>query len=89
MPTGETRELLVPSKADGVDQDLGEKRVVVQHLLEVRHPPLAIGGVAMEAPADVIVESTFDHVVKSFDEQATRVSVSVDGARMEKEEVGR
>ncbi len=43
---------------------LGEQRVVVQHLLEVRDQPLAIGGITAEAAADVVVHAAPGHRVQ-------------------------
>jgi hypothetical protein len=41
-----------------------EARLVVQHLLEVRDDPLAVGAVAVEAAAEVVVESARGHRVE-------------------------
>ena len=46
----------------GVDPH--EQRLVVEHLLEVRHEPLAVDGVASEAAADVVVHAARRHRVE-------------------------
>ena len=38
-----------------------EQRVVVEHLLEVRHQPLRVGGIAVEAAAHLIVDAAQRH----------------------------
>ena len=50
-----TRQL---SRLDIGQHELG---LVVEHLLEVRHPPLAVDGVAMESPADMIPHAAERH----------------------------
>jgi hypothetical protein len=42
-------------------QQLQQLRVVVQHLLEVRHQPDRVGGVACIAAAQVIVDAAVRH----------------------------
>ena len=37
----------------------GELRLIVQHLLEVRHKPALIDGVAMKPAAEMIVHAAF------------------------------
>ena len=41
-----------------------EQRVVVEHLLEVRHEPLRVDGVAVEAAADEVVHPAGGHAVE-------------------------
>ena len=41
-----------------------EQRVVVQHLLEVRHEPLAVDGVAVKASAHEVVHASERHAVE-------------------------
>ena len=41
-----------------------EQRVVVEHLLEVRHEPLLVDGVAVEAAADEVVHAARRHAVE-------------------------
>ena len=48
-----------PRKSSGVSAD--ELRLVVEHLLEVRHEPARIGGIAMEAATDLVVHAAADH----------------------------
>ena len=42
----------------------GQERVVVEHLLEVRHEPDAVDGVAVEAPAELVVDAAVGHAVE-------------------------
>ena len=39
-----------------------QQRVVIEHLLEMRNPPLGVGGVAVEASANVIVDAAGGHM---------------------------
>ena len=48
----------------GVQVDTDQQRLVVEHLLEVRHQPLLVDRVAGEATADVVVHSTARHRVE-------------------------
>jgi hypothetical protein len=41
-----------------------EQRVVVEHFLEVRHEPLRVDGVAVEAAADEVVHAARGHTVE-------------------------
>ena len=51
--------------------DIGEReqfeklRIVVEHLLEMRHQPALIDGIAREAAAEMIVDAAFAHVVRA------------------------
>ena len=42
----------------------GQQCVVVEHLLEVRHEPVTVDGVAMEAPADLVADAAVGHAVE-------------------------
>ncbi len=55
-----------------------EQRVVVEHLLEVRHEPLLVDGVAVEAAADEVVHAAGRHAVE-------RAAREVERARAEQE----
>ena len=46
----------------GVGDD--QQRVVVEHLLEVRHQPARVGGVAVEAAAELIVHAAGRHLLQ-------------------------
>ena len=48
----------------GVGVDAHQQRLVVEHLLEVRHEPLAVDRVAGEAAADVVVHAARRHRVE-------------------------
>ena len=55
---------LVASDDPGVEVRRGEKRVVVEHLLEVRDEPPGVHRVAVEAAADDVVEAAGRHPVE-------------------------
>ena len=44
--------------------DAGELSVVVEHLLEVRHEPVRVSGVAVEATAELVVYSPVGHRIE-------------------------
>ena len=48
-----------PQPATGVGAE--QQRIVVEHLLEVRHLPVGVDAVAVEAAADLVVEATASH----------------------------
>ena len=48
----------------GVQVHAGQQRLVVEHLLEVRHQPAPVGGVAGEAAAEVVVDAAGGHGVE-------------------------
>jgi len=48
----------------GERQQLEQLRVVVQHLLEMRHQPLLIGRIAREAAAEMVVDAAARHFAK-------------------------
>ena len=48
----------------GERQQLEQGRVVVEHLLEMRHQPGGVGGVAREAAAQVIVDAALAHAMQ-------------------------
>ena len=50
----------------------GEQRVVVEHLLEVRHEPAVVDGVAMKAAADEVVHGTRGHPVERLHDHRVR-----------------
>jgi hypothetical protein len=53
-----------------------EQRVVVEHLLEVRHEPLGIDRVAVEAAADEVVHAARRHPVERRDHHRERLLVA-------------
>ena len=61
---GDPPVALVAEPARGVQVHRGEQRVVVQHLLEVRHEPALVDGVAVEAAADDVPHAAEDHRVE-------------------------
>ncbi len=63
---GDRREEVVPRRLGGLEVSEHELRLVVEHLLEVRHAPLGIDGVAMEAAADLIAHPAQRHRPQRF-----------------------
>ena len=66
---------------------MGEQRVVVQHLLEVRHQPVRVGAVAGEAAAELVVDAAIGHGVQRarHHRQDRRVAGSAPGSEQELE----
>ena len=50
----------------GIQIELRELRVVVEHFLEVRHEPVRVHGVTREAAAELIVDAARRHLVASM-----------------------
>ena len=61
---GDRAVALLVEAARGVQVDGGEQRVVVEHLLEVRHEPALVDRVAVEAAADEVVHAAERHPVE-------------------------
>jgi hypothetical protein len=59
---GDAPDLLVPRRLPQVRPQPNEERVVVQHLLEVRHEPLGVHAVAGKAAAHLIVQPAAGHL---------------------------
>ncbi len=60
-PARRPRERRIPAELVGAQQRAGQLGVVVQHLLEVRHPPRLVHAVAVEAAAQLIVQAARQH----------------------------
>ena len=62
----------------GVQVDARELRVVIQHLLEVRHQPQTVGGIACKAASKLVVDAASGHGVKSapYDLERSRVTIA-------------
>ena len=60
-PARRPRERRVPAELVGAQQRAGQLGVVVQHLLEVRHPPRLVHAVAVETAAQLIVQAARQH----------------------------
>ncbi len=63
-PLGDVAVVVLAGREPRVEVRRHEQRVVVQHLLEVRHEPLRVDGVAVEAAADEVVQPTRRHSVE-------------------------
>ena len=57
-------ETLLAGDLPPLEVGFDELRVVVEHLLEVRHQPTRVGGVAMEPAADLVVDAAIGHRVE-------------------------
>jgi len=55
---------LAARRLERLNVDMAQQCLIVQHLLEVRHPPLPIGRVAVEAAAKVVVDASGGHGVQ-------------------------
>ncbi len=66
---------------------MGEQRVVVEHLFEVRYEPVRIGAVAREATAELVVDAAVGHGIKGprHHRQDRRVAGSAPGSEQELE----
>ena len=63
-------EPLLAGEQPAVEVQADQQRVVVEHLLEVRHQPHAVDGVAGEAAAEVVVDAAGGHGVERDGERA-------------------
>ena len=61
---GDLAVALLADDLEAVQVADGEQRVVVEHLLEVRHEPLVVDRVAVEAAADDVVHAAERHLVE-------------------------
>ena len=62
----------VPGGLVGVGVESGEKRVVVEHLLEVGDQPECVGGVPVKAAANLVVHASGGHLVEGQFEHLER-----------------
>ena len=72
---GDAAVRLVPRHLPRADVQAGEQRVVVEHLLEVRHVPPGIGRVPMEAAPHLVVHAAGRHPVERPGHELERVRV--------------
>src|SRR5699024_8739200 len=63
---GDLAVALLSKAAIAIDIRPNEFGVVIKHLLEVGHGPLAVGGIAMKAAANVVAESAVSHRIERF-----------------------
>ena len=66
----------LPRREMRVEVSRCEKRVVVEHLLEVRDEPPLVGGVAVKAPPDLVVDATGAHRVERLRHPSERALVA-------------
>jgi hypothetical protein len=57
-------------------EQVQQQRVVVEHLLEVRHPPEAVHAVAVEASAELVVDSPRDHPIQRVERPVAQRDVA-------------
>ena len=62
-----------------------QQRIVVQHLLEVRHQPLRVHAVAREAPADLIIDAAARHLLERVRHHGERLRVTGAGPVTQRE----
>ena len=55
------KKLRLVQRAAGIEIKPRQQRIVVEHLLEMRHQPSIIDAVAMEPAADLIVNAALRH----------------------------
>jgi hypothetical protein len=78
------REIRAPRGLPAFQIGEGQKRVVVEHLLEVRDQPVRIGGVAVKATTDLVVNASRRHPLEG--ERRQLESFGVARAAMEAQE---
>ena len=61
---GDLAPLLVAGHLPGREVRAREQRVVVEHLLEVRHEPDRVDRVAVEAAAELVVDAAVGHALE-------------------------
>ncbi len=76
---GDEAQPLVAGQTEGAGIDPRELRVVVQHLLEVRHMPALVRRVAGETAADMVVDAARGHVLQGRDQQGAGLFVATRG----------
>ena len=59
----------------GVEVEAGQQGVIVKHLFEVGHQPISVGGVAVEAAADLVVDATVGHLLQCNLDQFQRTGI--------------
>ncbi len=68
-------EPVVARQAPPVQVEPDEQRVVVEHLLEVRHQPAGVHRIAVEAATQVIVEPAGRHLPERMNHQIERIPI--------------
>ena len=72
----DARELVSSRHLVGFQVDECQERIVVEHLLEVRHAPADVGRVAVEATAHVIVDAAPGHRFQRLHHHAERRGIA-------------
>ncbi len=78
---GDRGEQRIGRRLRRFDQREHELRLVVEHLLEVRHAPALVDRVAMEAAADVIADSALGHRREGGDDHVAKIAAAACAAR--------
>ena len=76
---------LVPGKNEGAGVEAGELRLVVEHLLEMGNAPARVGGVAVEAAADLVVDAPVRHRPQRVVDDGCGVSAALRHPGMQQE----
>src|SRR5437899_11362827 len=66
-------EAWLAAQPPAIQVEPDELRVVVEHLLEMRHQPLAVRRIAVEAAADVVVDAAGPHLPERMRSEERRV----------------
>jgi hypothetical protein len=82
---GDPAVLLPPGGVEGAGVETGELGVVVEHFLEVGQEPLRIGGVTVEAAADVVVDAAEGHRVEGGVDHGRKRGAVFGGAQQQRE----
>ena len=69
---GDAAKELVPRRAPAVEVERNQQRVVVEHLLEMRHEPDLVHGVAVKAPGQLVVNAALRHPAQRQREMLAR-----------------
>ncbi len=65
----------------GLGVSLDRERLVVAHLLEVRHAPIRVGGVAMESAAELIVDAARGDFPEAVERDRGELQMAVEAVR--------
>ncbi|WP_262297298.1 hypothetical protein [Microvirga sesbaniae] len=78
---------------EGQGVEFQELRIVVEHLLEMRHEPALVDGVAGEAAADMVVNPAEGHPLQGQEEASLRLVIpgaaGIAGEELENRRVGK
>ena len=55
---------LIAATTPGKQTGTSNQRLVIEHLLKVRHPPFKVGGITMEAPTELVINTAINHLLQ-------------------------